>query len=85
MADKRLVVTDVDPNSNEFGAMLARAPGSATALPIPAFRYGAVQPAAGTVAGEGLLTPHGAASVGTAISGTRLCKVHCSVIQLMLM
>ena len=55
MADKRLVVTDVDPNSSEFGAMLALAPGQATALPIPAFRTGASTPAVGTLVGEGFI------------------------------
>ena len=55
MADKRLVVTDVDPNSSEYGAMLAIAPGSATALAIPAFRTGASTPPAGSVVGEGFI------------------------------
>ena len=64
MSDLRLVVTDVDPNSQEFGSLRAVAPGSATALPIPSFRMGAITPAAGTMAGEGFInTVTGAASV----------------------
>ena len=55
MADKRLVVTDVDPASPSFGGMEAVDPKSATALPIPAFRMGAVTPAAGTLVGEGFI------------------------------
>ena len=55
MADKRLVVTDVDVNSADYGSLLAVAPGTATALPIPAFRMGTVTPAAGTMAGEGFI------------------------------
>ena len=55
MADKRLVVTDVDPASPDFGGMEAVDPKTATALPIPAFRMGVAMPAAGTLVGEGFI------------------------------
>jgi hypothetical protein len=55
VSDLRLVTTDVDPNSPEYGSIRAVAPGSATALPIPSFRIGASTPAAGTIVGEGFI------------------------------
>ena len=55
MADKRLVITDMDPTSPDYGAFEAVDPRNATALPIPAFRMGAATPAAGTMAGEGFI------------------------------
>ena len=35
MADKRLVITDMDPTSPDYGAFEAIDPKSATAFPIP--------------------------------------------------
>ena len=55
MTDKRLVVVDVDQGSSEFGSLEAIDPGSATALPIPAFRMGTAMPPAGTIMGEGFI------------------------------
>ena len=55
MADKRLVITDVDPGSPDFGGFEAVDPKTATAIPIPAFKMGRVTPPAGTMVGEGFI------------------------------
>lgn len=53
MADRRLVVTDADSTSADYGRMFALAPGNATGVAIPAFKIGTSRPAVGTTTGEG--------------------------------
>ena len=52
MADRRLVVTDSDPASPEYGRLFALAPNTASAVGIPAFRFGLTKPAVGSELGE---------------------------------
>ena len=52
MADRRLVVTDSDPASPEYGRLFALAPNTASAVGIPAFRFGPTKPAVGSELGE---------------------------------
>ena len=53
MPDRRLVVTDADAGSADYGQMFALAPGNATGIAIPAFKTGNSRPAVGTILGEG--------------------------------
>lgn len=54
--DKRFVITDIDPNSSDFGKMLALSANAvATGIPLPAFRSVSAIPPAGTTVGEALI------------------------------
>ena len=55
MADKRLVITDVDPGSPGYGTMEAVDATVATGIAVPSFNMGVVNPPAGTVVGEGFI------------------------------
>ena len=55
MADLKFVITDLDPQSADYGTLRACGPGQASGISVPAFRTGAATPAAGTVAGEGFI------------------------------
>jgi hypothetical protein len=52
MPDRRLVVSDIDPASADFGKLFGLDATGATGVPIPAFRFGAAKPLVGTERGE---------------------------------
>jgi hypothetical protein len=52
MADRRLVVTDSDPASPDYGQLFALAPNTASAVGIPAFQFGPTKPLVGSELGE---------------------------------
>ena len=53
MSDRRLVITDADPNAPDYGKLLALAPNTASSIPIPAFTFGPTKPPVGSLLGEG--------------------------------
>ena len=53
MPDRRLVITEADPAAPDYGKLLALAPNTASSIPIPAFTFGPIKPATGSLVGEG--------------------------------
>jgi hypothetical protein len=52
MSDRRLVVTELDPADPHYGEVFALATNNATAVPVPAFRFGNAKPPVGSAVGE---------------------------------
>ena len=52
MADRRLVVAEVDSGDAHYGEMFVVSPNRATGVNIPAFKTGAVRPTVGSTVGE---------------------------------